>query len=80
LFLFRWLRWTNIILFIAVGALIGLVASMFVMESYTIDYFLQRITERTLCMVAGGLSALVFRFILLGRDGEVHRVPLRGET
>ena len=80
LLLFRWFGWTNIFLFVAGGALIGLVVSMFVMEGYTVEYFMQRIGERTLCMVAGGLSALVFRLVLLGaRDGG-YRVSVRGET
>jgi len=80
LLFFRWLRWTNVFLFVAGGALIGLLVSMFVMESYTVEYFLQRIGERTLCMVAGGLSALMFRFILLGRARNGYRVPAHGET
>ena len=80
LLLFRWLRWANVILFIVGGSLIGLVVSMFVMESYTVEYFMQRIGERTLCMVAGGLSALVFRMILLGWGNGGYRVPAHGET
>jgi len=80
LLLYRWLRWTNVILFVGGGALIGLLVSMFVMESYTVQYFLQRIGERGLCMLAGGLSALVFRFILLGRAATGYRVPSHGET
>jgi hypothetical protein len=80
LLFFRWLRWTNVILFVAGGAFIGLLVSMFVMESYTVEYFLQRIGERTLCMVAGGLSALMFRVILLGRARNGYRVSAQGET
>jgi hypothetical protein len=33
-----------------------------------------------LCAVAGGLSALVFRLIILGRGNAAYRAPLRGET
>src|SRR5437588_4991997 len=61
LLLFRWLRWTNILLFIMGGAVIGLIVSMFVMEGYTLEYFMQRIGERMLCAAAGALSALTFR-------------------
>src|SRR5262249_33524848 len=42
LLLYRWLDWTNVVLFVVGGVLIGLLVSMFVMESYTVQYFMQR--------------------------------------
>src|SRR5262249_43256317 len=80
LLLYRWLRWTNAILFVIGGALVGLLVSMFVMEGYTVQYFFQRIGERGLCMAAGGLSALMFRFILLSRAPSGYRTPAHDET
>jgi hypothetical protein len=80
LFLYRWLHWTNIVLFFAGGALIGLLVSIFVTGSNSIYYFLHRLAEHMLCALAGGLSASVFRLILLGFGNAGGRVPARGET
>jgi len=74
LLMFRWLRLTNVGLFVLGGAVIGLVVSMFVMEGHTFEYFMHRISERMVCATAGGLSALTFRLILLGFGSAGSRV------
>ena len=67
-FLFRLFKWNNVILFVAGGAMIGLVVSLFIMEGGSMSSFARRIEERLVCALAGGLSALVFRMVLSKLD------------
>ena len=80
-FLYRALDWTNILLFIVGGAIIGFMFSFFIIEGYPAYIFWLRLGDRLWCVLAGGLSALVFRMILSGLNfGERKRVPIGGET
>jgi hypothetical protein len=77
LLLFRWCNWTNIFLFLAGGALIGLLLFTLIMESFGIERSFYRFM---VCAVAGALSAATFRLLLLGFGNASYRVPVRGET
>jgi hypothetical protein len=80
-FFYRELKWTNVFLFILGGAVIGFIVSLFLFESYPLEYFLQFLEERIWCVVAGALSALVFRLILFGlKFDETKRGSIEGET
>ncbi len=78
--MYRALKWTNVALFILGGALIGFIVTLFVFESYTVEYFLQFLDVRVWCVVAGGLSALVFRIILFGLSFNASPQSVNGET
>ena len=79
-FIYRALKWTNVFLFVLGGAIIGFVVTLFVFESYTVEYFLQFLQVRVWCVVAGALSALVFRLILFRLSFNGTRVSAHGET
>lgn len=64
LFIYRFFRVSNVILFVIGGAVIGFIVSLFVMESYPYSYFINRMPERLMCAAAGALSALAFRLLL----------------
>ena len=72
--IYRALRWTNPLLFILGGGLIGYFVSMFIFEGY-------RVKEHLWCAVAGSLSALVFRVIVYGMPFKrTKTLSVEGET
>jgi len=79
-FIYRALKWTNVFLFVLGGAIIGFVVTLFVFESYTVEYFLQFLQVRVWCVLAGALSALMFRLILFRLSFNGAHVPANGET
>jgi len=79
--LFRWLNWTNVLLFFAFGTLIGLGVSMVIMRHNPIEYmFTRHASDLAVCALAGGLSATAFRFIVLGFGRGSYCAPIRSET
>jgi len=80
-FLFRALRWSNVFLFVLGGAVIAFIFSFFVFEGYPADIFWLRLGDRLWCVLAGALSALVFRMIVSNlRFNNGRRVPIETET
>src|SRR3982750_2324390 len=52
-FIYRALKWSNVFLFIMGGAVIGFIVSLFILESYPLEYFLQQLEGHLLCTLAG---------------------------
>jgi hypothetical protein len=80
-FLFRALRWSSVILFVLGGGAIAFIFSFFIFEGYPANIFWIRLGDRLWCVLAGGLSALVFRMILLNLEFNGRkRLPIESET
>ncbi|MBA2706095.1 MAG: hypothetical protein H0U60_19855 [Blastocatellia bacterium] len=80
-FLFRALKWSNILLFVLGGAAIGFIFSFFIFEGYPANIFWIRLGDRLWCVLAGALSALAFRMFLFGLNfNHEQRVPMENET
>jgi hypothetical protein len=80
-FLFRALKWSNVLLFVLGGAVIAFIFSFFIFEGYPANIFWIRLDDRLWCVLAGALSALVFRMILFNlKFNGWKRVPIESET
>ena len=74
-FIFRIKHWTNILLYVLVGGLVGLIVSVILDASFDVV----NVRFRLLYVVAGGSSALVFR-MLSGEFDPVVSAPSHSET
>jgi hypothetical protein len=80
-FLFRALKWSNVLFFLFGGAVIAFIFSFFVFEGYPANIFWLRLRDRLWCVLAGALSAFVFRMILFNlKFNGRKRFPIESET
>ena len=77
-FIFRANRWTNVLLYVLVGGLIGLLVS--VILNYPVSFDGLSLEYRGWHAAAGALSALVFRVLSAVTFDHVSRAPAHGET